>query len=200
MSDDERKRLLPAMVANDRRKHLLAIVICDLNLGLRRSELLSLKPGDVDFERGLVSVHSTKTDAQAEDLRDVPMNETVRVVLIGLIEKAKAERWEYLFTNPRTGTRLKSVKKAWAAACKDAGITDLRFHDCRHTFASNAGDDPEVTLAALMEPLGHRDPRTTMRYTHSSSRAKLKVVEAVEKWDSPEAGHQSVTQEKRRTG
>jgi integrase len=194
--DDERERLLPALVANDKRKHLLAIVIADLNLGLRRSELLSLRPDDVDFRHGVVRVYSTKTDGREQDIREVPMNQTARVLLFDLVSTAQDKGWEFIFTNPNTGTRYKSVKRSFRSACKEAGITDLRFHDLRHTFASNAGDNPEVTLAALMETLGHRDPRTTMQYTHASRQGKLRVVEAAERWESG-AGHKLVTKEER---
>jgi integrase len=194
---DEKEVLLPAIFQEKKRAHLLAIVIADLNLGLRRSELLSLTPDDIDFERGLVRVHSTKTDAREEDIREVPMNRTACSLMTELVAKARENGWQYIFTNPRTGTRYKSVKRAFRSACKDAGIANLRFHDLRHTFASNAGDDPNVTLPALMETLGHRDPRTTMQYTHANRQGMLRVVEAAEKWNHKKSGHKLVTKEER---
>jgi integrase len=93
---------------------------------------------------------------------------------------------------------LQGCQKAFRAACKDAGITDLRFHDLRHSFASAAGDDPNVSLAALMETPGHKDPRTTTQYTHASRQGKTRVVEAAERWQVESSGHKSVTNEKRR--
>ena len=52
---------------------------------------------------------------------------------------------EYIFTY--IGKPVKNIKKAFKAALINAGITDLRFHNLRHTFASQAimrGGDLEV--------------------------------------------------------
>ncbi len=57
------------------------------------------------------------------------------------------------------------------AAVKDAGITNFRFHDCRHTAASwlvSAG----VPLYNVGQVLGHRSPQSTARYAHLSIEAK----------------------------
>ena len=57
------------------------------------------------------------------------------------------------------------LKKPWAAICKAAGITGLRVHDLRHSYASmlvSAGHGLPV-IGAL---LGHSQPGTTARYAH----------------------------------
>lgn len=61
--------------------------------------------------------------------------------------------------------RSESLKEAFKGACARAGITGLRFHDLRHTFAtwlSLAG----VDLPTVKELLGHATILTTMRYAH----------------------------------
>jgi integrase len=64
--------------------------------------------------------------------REVPLNSTARSVLKELAEAAKAKGWEYLFTNPNTGTRYKHLKHSFTSALSDAKIEDFRFHDLRH--------------------------------------------------------------------
>ena len=59
------------------------------------------------------------------------------------------------------------------------------------------GDDPGVAVAALAETLGHKDVRTTMRYTQASKAGKLRVVQAQEGREIEEGSHNSVTDEKR---
>jgi integrase len=193
---DERARLMAAISAPDsqgKRAHLSAIITLDLNTGLRRTELLSLKVADVDFQQNTIRATETKN---GED-RDVEMNQTAPALLLELVNKAQAQGWQYLFTNPRTGTRYKDIKKAFKNACRDAGIEGLRLHDLRHEFASTAGDDPEVSVAALAETMGHKDWKTTVQYTHASRASKLKVVNAQERRETENAGHKTVTNEKR---
>ncbi len=70
------------------------------------------------------------------------------------------------------------VKKAFATACRLAGIDNLHWHDLRHTFGTRLAEAgfSEATIADLM---GHSDPQTTRRYTHATDRAKRAAVEAV---------------------
>jgi integrase len=191
LSSDERVRLFDAIAAEPRRSHLAQIVALVLQTGLRKTELLSLRPEHVNLEAGVIHVMNTKNG----DDREVVINRTARAILDLLIADARKAGAAYLFTNPRTQERIKDVKRAFNSACRKAGIENFHFHDLRHEFASRAGDDPSVTIPALAETLGHRDWRTTQIYTHASTRAKLRVVEAQEKADLENSGHKSVTNE-----
>lgn len=55
--------------------------------------------------------------------------------------------------------------KLWAKALRMAGIDDLRIHDLRHSFASEALAEG-FTLEQIGELLGHRSVQTTKRYAH----------------------------------
>jgi site-specific recombinase XerD len=50
-------------------------------------------------------------------------------------------------------------------ACRNAKITDFRFHDLRHTFATNFLQRTS-DIRALQEILGHSDIKMTEKYTH----------------------------------
>lgn len=58
-----------------------------------------------------------------------------------------------------------NLRRAWAAACKAAGVTDFRWHDIRHTFATWAGNDG-ADIAVIQQLLGHSDIRVTGKYRH----------------------------------
>ena len=61
-------------------------------------------------------------------------------------------------------------------SCKRASLTDLHFHDLRHTFASQfvmAGGD----LYILKEILGHKSITMTQRYAHLSPAYKAKATD-----------------------
>lgn len=83
------------------------------------------------------------------------------------------------------------------AACKEAKIEGLHFHDLRHTAATRraeAGAQPS-TIAEL---LGHADLRMTARYTHATDQAKRRAVESIANYgENDEAGHNLVTMKKR---
>jgi integrase len=57
------------------------------------------------------------------------------------------------------------LKRTWRSICKSAGLSDLRFHDLRHSFASflvSSGHN----LPLIGQMLGHSNPSTTNRYSH----------------------------------
>ena len=54
---------------------------------------------------------------------------------------------------------------------KVAGLEGVRFHDLRHTFATNLVDDG-VDLHTVQELMGHADVSMTMRYCHATVRTR----------------------------
>ncbi|MBI5810815.1 MAG: site-specific integrase [Deltaproteobacteria bacterium] len=159
--------------------HLKPIVITALNTGMRKEEILSLEWGrHVDLKHGFILLDVTKNGER----REVPMNETVKAALKGLLRRIDSP---YVFTNNK-GKRFKNVKRSFTSACRRAGIKDFRIHDLRHTFASQlimAGAD----LTTVKELLGHKSLSMTLRYAHLAPSHKLKAVEMLD------AGHVLVT-------
>ena len=64
------------------------------------------------------------------------------------------------------------------AACRNAGLSNLRFHDLRHTFGTRAAD-AGVPLPAIRDVMGHRSIQTTERYAHATDEGKRRAVEAI---------------------
>jgi integrase len=92
---------------------------------MRQCELLNLKWGGVNFERGVISVMQTKTMRR----KTIAMNEASREALNWLNENRYGD---YLFMWP-WGDRVErtTVYDAFKQACSAAGIKDFRFHDLR---------------------------------------------------------------------
>ena len=80
----------------------------------------------------------------------------------------------------KTGKPLTDIKKGFHTALRRAGIHDFRFHDLRHTFASQlvmAGID----ITSVKELLGHKSLTMTMRYSHLSPGHKRKAVHVLDR-------------------
>ena len=105
------------------------------------------------------------------NLRHVPMDSTVTTLLRDIPRRGTSE---LVFPN-KLGERFLEVRWGFKGACERAGITNLRFHDLRHTFAShwmmNGGD-----LYVLKEILGHKSVQMTARYAHLSHEFKRAAV------------------------
>jgi site-specific recombinase XerD len=87
------------------------------------------------------------------------------------------------------GRRFYEVKRSFASACRRAGIEAFRFHDLRHTFASQLVMNG-ISLKAVQELLGHADIKMTMRYSHLSQAHLQDAVAVLNKIGN---GHQMDT-------
>ena len=79
------------------------------------------------------------------------------------------------------GEQIKSIKKTFKASLRRAGISqDFRIHDIRHTVGARIlkrlGD-----LKAAQEYLGHKDIRSTMRYSKHDIGKKQEIMQFLSK-------------------
>lgn len=152
------------------------IIITAVNTGMRQGEIFSLRKDQVNWPKRMVMLTDTKNGAP----RAVPLNSTMIDLLRGIIREHMrlGVNSPYVFVNPLTGGPWKSIRNAFNAAVKRAGIENFRFHDLRHTAASwlrEAGAD----LLILKEFLGHKTLAMVQRYAHVSSGDLLKAAEAL---------------------
>jgi len=149
--------------------HLKSIVITALNTGMRKEEILSLQwDKNIDLKHGFILLDKTKSGKR----REIPINQTLRNTLQKLVRHLHSP---YVFVN-NEGKRFKEVVKSFKSALRRSGIKDFKFHDLRHTFASQlvmAGAD----LPTVKELLGHSTLTMTMRYAHVAPSHKRKAVE-----------------------
>ena len=128
------------------------------------------------------------TDTKIHQVRPVPMNETMREILVRRMEKPGSD---FVFCN-HNGDRLSHLSRGFKTARKEAGLirwevkdgktveVRLRFHDLRHTFGSRLGMN-SVDLKSIMEIMGHKTAKVAMRYQHPSPSHKLKAVKGLDK-------------------
>jgi integrase len=139
--------------------HLRPIVEVALLTGMRRGELLSLKWEQI--RNGFLYLTETKSGKA----RQIPINNRLAEVLKE-VRRGNQLKSPYVFCGP-DGKRFLEVKRSFASACRRAGIEAFRFHDLRHTFASQLVMRG-ASLKAVQELLGHASLAMTMRYAHLS--------------------------------
>ena len=82
-----------------------------------------------------------------------------------LADVAPAAGSDFVFPAATGEGHYQGVAKVWAAARVRAGLSDVRLHDLRHTFAS-FGAGGGFGLPVIGKLLGHRNSATTARYAH----------------------------------
>lgn len=162
LSDAELARLGEAM-AEAEREGVNPVAIAALRLlclsGMRKTEVLSLEWQHVDFDHGCLRLADSKTGEKV-----VPVGAAVLALLTDL---PRVERNPYVFPGEKMDSHFVGLPKIWLRIRKDAGLSNFRLHDLRHSFAS-VGASGGHSLLVLGELLGHRTPRTTARYAHLS--------------------------------
>jgi integrase len=123
LTRDEAKRLVAACAS-----HLRAMVRFALATGCRAREVAGLEWSRVDLKRATAWIDQTKNGTP----RGVPLNRDGVAVLREQVGKHR----RYCFTFRGHPIRYELTNSAWDAACLKAELTDLRFHDLRHTWAS----------------------------------------------------------------
>ena len=143
--------------------------------GLRRGEALALSWRDVDFDREVIRVrgnwsHGRVVTTKGDRVRSVPLVPQLAAELHKFHARAAFAAPDDPVFCDVLGERIdgSALRRRFVAARDRAGLRPLRLHDLRHTFASLA-----IDMASPVEVqawAGHRDPRTTARYTHYKSR------------------------------
>lgn len=125
--------------------------------------------------------HSGEGKSDLSTRRSVPMTERLRRELERWRSRTLFDRGDDLvLAHPQLGTPLDRTKvtRRFQAACKRAGVPVIRFHDLRHTFATQLAASG-VPLRAVQEFLGHADLKTTQIYAHYARSAwELEMVDA----------------------
>lgn len=170
LTSDEITRLYAAMELEVNQVAVTALKFLLLT-GLRRGEALSAKWEQVDFERGLLYLPVTK----AGKARHAVLSDQAMELLRDLPSRAESI---WVFPGKFGNKGLDNPTKCFQRLLAAAGISRMRIHDLRHSFAStaiNAG----ATLYEVQALLGHSSPAMTMRYSHLSNQALRKASNTV---------------------
>jgi integrase len=174
LSGDELVRLTTALIQHPDRQ-AANIVRLLLLTGCRRGEALAAKWNDIDLGTGTWTKPASTTKQAADHV--APLSAPARQLLSEIAAKG-TDAPEYVFPGHGDGGHRTTIKRNWAQITKAAGITGLRIHDLRHSFASQLASGG-ASLPLIGALLGHSNPVTTHRYAHLYDDPQRAAVERV---------------------
>ena len=137
--------------------------------GCRKNEIVRLRTREVDAE--CLRLADSKTGPRA-----VFLSREARDIVERRLATASGE---FLFTSPRDPAKpISDTLSLWNAVRRECGFEDVRLHDLRHTYGSQAvmlG----VPLPVVARLLGHSKVTMTLRYAHVADREVEAAAERV---------------------
>ena len=176
LDSEERDRLLTEIEALPPRHRTKGMVVkLLLSTGCRLGEILSLKWAEVGD--GVLNLADSKTGARRVWLG--PEAAAILDEVRGL--KNVSEGSEFVFpSSANQRNRYANFHRFWWKLRAEVGIPDVRLHDLRHSFASEAVRQG-VALPVVSKLLGHSDIKMTLRYTHASNKELEEAAERIGK-------------------
>lgn len=188
LSKEEEQTLIQCIYLNLNRK--TAGILIALMTGVRIGELCGLQMKDIclsnntlsvnktvqrifDKRRGTTYIHigppKTKTSA-----RTIP----IPSLLGNIIKKFLTENPNHYFlTGKSKPTEPRTYRQFFARFIKRHGLTKVKFHEIRHTFAVRAIEIPEFDIKSLSEILGHKNVSFTLNvYGSANIQQKAKCM------------------------
>ena len=176
----KRERILPNVLSKEEIKLILNIhsnlkhktmLSLIYSCGLRRSELLNLKLGDIDSKRNIVIIRQSKGKKD----RIAPLSAKILVLLREYYVVHKPQKWLFEGVNGNEPYDERSLSNVLKQALAKVGITKpVSLHWLRHSYATHlleSGTD----LRYIQELLGHNSSKTTEIYTHVSTKSLQQI-------------------------
>jgi len=178
LSFEEVKRLFDAV---DNPKHRLILKLC-YGLGLRVSEIVTLKINDIDSDRMKVMIQRGKGKKD----RFVNLPESVLEELRDYYKSYRPK--EYLFEGQYGDAySVRSAQAVFKQAMNKARILKkIGIHGLRHSYATHLlelGTD----ISLIQKLLGHNNIKTTLIYTQTTDKSLIRVKSPLD--SIPRANH-----------
>jgi integrase len=158
-------------------------------VGLRRGEIVGLRREDVDLDRGVIHVRTSRLELLEAPVREdkAPKSRAGRrrVTIPPHVIPVLREHLDHYAGRDRVfvgsdGEPLRgnTLYQAFVRARQRVGLDWLTIHDLRHTGSTLAAQSG-ATLADLMLRLGHSTPAAAQRYLHTVDGRDREIAEAL---------------------
>lgn len=163
------EEIILLLMATANLKHRTALALL-YSSGLRISELLQLRPADLDIARRCIMIRNSKGRKDRYVMMAVHCIPLFQNYLVTYSPK------NYFIEGAGGGKYSPvSVRSILKRSCKKAGIKKhITPHSLRHSYATHLIENG-VGLRHVQELLGHSKPETTMIYTHVAQKDLLQI-------------------------
>ena len=188
---------LMAFVSDNFTFRNLGILMC-LQTGMRIGEVCALQWGDIDLQKGVVSISKTieriyiiDSEVKHTELiisspktqnshRDIPLSKTLLQMLRPL--KRIVNDKFFIITNEEKPTEPRTFRNYYKTVLRTLNIPPLKFHGLRHSFATRCIES-NCDYKTVSVILGHSDISTTLNlYVHPNNEQKKKCIDKMLKF------------------
>lgn len=183
LSRDEVARLLAAA---SNLKHRTALCVA-YGAGLRASEVIALKVGDVDSQRMTLRVEQGKGRKDRYAMLSPELLQRLRTWYRVAHAKGRIlpNGWLFPGLDPMDPMSARQLNRAIHAAAEAAKIDKrVSMHTLRHSFATHLLEQ-KVDIRVIQVLLGHKKLETTSMYTHVATQLLREVVGPLERLPAP---------------
>jgi integrase len=192
-------RDIPGLLAKLEGERLRTIVVVALFTGMRLGEILGLKDGRVNLDRGVIEVRENLDDSgqlKPPKTRAGIRTVTLPAIVVETLRQHRIAQLEHrlqcgagrlgpddlLFTDvDGRPLKIKTISTDWARLAGRIDMPEISFHALRHTHCSMliaAG----VDVVTISKRLGHADPSITLKvYSHLIAADDGKAAAAIDR-------------------
>lgn len=140
--------------------------------GLRVSEVVSLRVKDIHSARMVINIKGAKGKKD----RMVILSQGILDLLRKYYISYKPKHWLFEGQINEEAYSDRSLQAVFHRAKRESRIIqDITFHSLRHSYATHL-HERGTDIRLIQELLGHNDIKTTLRYTHVSTRRMENIV------------------------
>ena len=187
LSKDEVQRLL----IQAKEDGCFELLLLELSTGLRRGEILALQWDDLNMETGALRVERQVQRIKGELVISQPKTKaSSRSVILptptlkALVRCRESCTSRWIFPSPKkedSPLDPAAVRKKLSKVLERAGCKQVRFHDLRHFFATNALEHG-MDIKTLSTIIGHVSSATTLNvYAHMTDEMRQKAADCIDR-------------------